>query len=254
MTTNTPTAAEAWTAQQRFVGVITPSGNTVVERITLGILRDLPQVSPHFSRTPVFGSTDPYPNSYNHDGPLAAAALLAHMQPEVIVWNGSKGATIGIAHDAALAEAITAATGIKATTSILGLKAVLAARGITRIAVVTPYKDSGQQATLDCLAREGFDCIAEVHADPSDNLSDNLSYASVPLPRIAAMMRKVGAAKPQAIVSLCTNFPAATLAAPIEAELGIPVIDSTALGVWAALNAIGVDMRGAAPRWGSLFA
>jgi maleate isomerase len=246
-------AAEAWTAQQRFICVITPSGNTVVERITLGILRDLPEVSAHFSRTPVFGSSDPFPSSYNHEGPLAAATMLAHMKPEVIVWNGSKGATIGIAHDAALAAAVTAATGIAATTSILGLKAVLAARGITRIGVVTPYADAGQQATLDCLAREGYDCIAEAHAEASDKLSDNLSYASVPLPRIAEMMRKVGAAKPQAIVSLCTNFPAATLAAPIEAELGIPVIDSTALGVWAALNAIGADMRASAPRWGSLF-
>lgn len=250
MTPMNPTAAEAYTAQQRFIGVITPSGNTVVERITLGILRDLPQVSAHFSRTPVFGSSDPFPNSYQHDGPLAAAALLAHMQPEVILWNGSKGATIGIAHDAALAEAITTATDIQATTSILGLKTVLAARGITRIAIVTPFKEAAQQATLDCLTRENYECVSEAHSSHSDNLS----YASIPLPQIADMMRSVAAARPQAILSLCTNFPGAVVAAPMEAELGIPVFDNTALGVWAALNAIGIDMRAAAPRWGSLFA
>ncbi|PLK48100.1 Asp/Glu/hydantoin racemase [Uliginosibacterium sp. TH139] len=245
-----PSASEAYTAQQRFIGVITPSGNTVVERITLGILRDVPEVSPHFSRTPVFGSTDPSPTAYAQEGFLAAAALLAHAKPEVLVWNGSKGAGIGFAHDAALAAAIEQQTGIPATTSILGLKTALALRGITRIAVVTPYSDAGQQGALDCLHTEGYDCIAEAHA----GYSDNLSYASVPLAQIADMMRSVAAARPQAIVTLCTNFPAAVLAAPMEVELGIPVFDTTALGVWAALHAIGADMHAAAPRWGSLFA
>jgi maleate isomerase len=242
-------AADGYEMQKHFIGVITPSGNTVVERITLGVLRDLPQVSPHFSRTPVFGSKDPSPDAYASEGLLAAAALLAHARPDVLVWNGSKGAGVGFAHDVALTEAITAQTGIAATTSILGLKAVLAAQGITRIAVVAPYSDAGQQGAVSCLEREGYACVAEAHA----GLSDNLSYASVPLPQIADMMRSVVSAKPDAIVCLCTNFPAAVLAAPMEAELGIPVFDSTALGVWAALNACRVDALAAVPRWGSLF-
>lgn len=243
-------ADQAYTAQQHFIGVITPSGNTVVERITLGILRDLPQVSPHFSRTPVSGSTDPSPKAYAQEGLLAAAALLAHANPDVLVWNGSKGAGIGFAHDIALADAIREQTGIAATTSILGLKTVLARRGITRIAVVSPYSDAGQQGALDCLAAEGYECVAESHA----GYSDNLSYASVPLPQIADMLRRAASARPQAIVSLCTNFPAAVLAASMEAELGLPIFDTTALGVWAALDTIGADMRPAVARWGSLFA
>ena len=59
---------------------------------------------------------------------------------------------------------------------------------------------------------------------------------------------------PQAIVCLCTNFPAAVMAAPLEAELGLPVFDSTALGVWHALRIAGIDTTPAAARWGSLFA
>ena len=39
----------------------------------------------------------------------------------------------------------------------------------------------------------------------------------------------------------------------MEAELGLPVYDSTALGVWRALQLAGVDARAAALRWGSLF-
>jgi maleate isomerase len=44
------------------------------------------------------------------------------------------------------------------------------------------------------------------------------------------------------------------MAAPLEAELGLPVYDSTALGVWHALRLCGVDCRPAAALWGSLFA
>lgn len=243
-------SAAAWYAGHRhFIGTITPSGNTVVERITLGILRELAQVSAHFSRTPVFGSSDPSPDAYAAEGLLAAARLLAHAAPQVLLWNGSKGAGIGFAHDRRLAEALRAETGIAATTSILGLSALAAARQIRRIAVVTPYADTGHRKTLDCLAREGFECLADAHS----GLSDNLSYAGVPVPDIAAMVRQVAASRPQAVLCLCTNFPAAVVAAPMEAELGIPVYDSTALGVWHALQLCGVDGAAAAPAWGSLF-
>lgn len=242
-------AAALYEGQKHFIGTITPSGNTVVERITLGVLRALPQVSAHFSRTPVFGSSDPSPDAYATEGLLAAAQLLAHAQPDLLVWNGSKGAGIGFGHDRALVAAIEQQTGIRATTSILGLDALLKARGIRRLGIVTPYGDAGHAKALKAMAEAGYDCVADAHA----GLSDNLSYASIPLARIAAMAREAAAARPQAIVCLCTNFPAAVMAGPLEAELGLPVYDSTALGVWHALALLGVDARAASPAWGSLF-
>jgi maleate isomerase len=243
------TAASDYAAQRIFIATITPSGNTVVERVTLGIVSDLPEVSAHFSRTPVFGSSDPSPDAYATEGLLAAAKLLAHAKPDVLVWNGSKGAGIGFDHDRALVARIEEETRIRATTSILGLEALLKARGMRRLGIVTPYNASSQRKTLDCLVREGY----EVVADACAGLSDNLSYASVPLEHIAAMAREVAAAKPQAIVCLCTNFPAAVMAAPMETELGLPVFDSAALGVWHALRLAGVDTSPAAAHWGSLF-
>jgi maleate isomerase len=247
--TATRSAAQDFVAQRHFIGTITPSGNTVVERITLGVLRALPQVSAHFSRIPVFGSTDPSPESYAMPGMLTAAGLLAHAAPQVLVWNGSKGAGIGFRHDRMLADTILAETGIATTTSMLAMSVLLQARGIQRIGLVTPYSDEGQAKTLQCLASEGFDVIA--HA--CSGLRDNLSYASVTPDQIAAMARTVAASRPQAIVCLCTNFPAAVMAAPLEAELGLPVYDSTALGVWHALQLCGADSRAAVPLWGSLF-
>ena len=83
--------------------MITPSGNVVVERVTNAILRDFPEVSGHFSRTTVVGSTDAYAEDYDWAGMLRAAELLGHAAPACICWNGSKGGSIGFASDRAYA-------------------------------------------------------------------------------------------------------------------------------------------------------
>ena len=248
-------AAAAFAGQRHFFGTITPSGNTVVERVTIGVLRHLDSASAHFSRTPVFGSADPSPDAYATEGLLAAARLLAHAAPQVLLWNGSKGVGIGFAHDHALVAALERETGIRSTTSVIGLERLLRARGMRRLAVVTPYSPAGHAKALACLAAEGFACVG----DAAGGLSDNLSYASVPPAQIMAMGRAAVAAAAaqggaEALLCLCTNFPAAVVAAPLEAELGIPVWDTTALGVWHALRLAGCDTTPAAAAWGSLFA
>lgn len=239
----------AYECQRIALATITPSGNTVVERITADLLRCFPQVSAHYSRMPVFGDSDPSPDTYALEPLLGAAQLLSHAQPQALLWNGSKGTAIGFRHDRDLVQKLYASTGIPATTSTLALAEALAVRGIRRIGLVTPHVEAYQHKLIARLAEEGLSCIAEAHG----GLADNLSYASLPLPRIAEMMRKVAAARPEAIVSLCTNFPGAPLVATMEAELGLPIFDTVSLGIWHALRLAGVDTRPAAPAWGRLF-
>jgi maleate isomerase len=66
------------------------------------------------------------------------------------------------------------------------------------------------------------------------------------------MTRAVAAEGPDAIAVVCTNLRAGPLVAALEAELGIPIIDSIATAVWKSLSIAGVDparVRG----WGRLF-
>lgn len=236
-------------SQARFLGMITPSGNTVVERITLGILRHFPQVSAHFSRTSVFGTSDPFPDSYDFEDMLRAATLLSHAELEVIAWNGSKGGSIDFDLDHELCRRIVAATGAKTCTSTLAIDEAFRARGVKRFALISPYKAAYQQRIVAAFARAGYDCVAEAHA----GLADNISFAQVPLDRIVDMSRSVMSAAPHALVTYCTNFPAAPVAAEIEAELGVPVYDSVAMAVWKSLRLLGIDTS-PARAWGSVFA
>ena len=86
--------------------MITPSGNTVVERVTVAILENFTEVSCHFSRTAVVGATDPHPASYDWDSMLGAARLLSHAKPDMIVWSGSKAGSIAFDLDRELCHRI----------------------------------------------------------------------------------------------------------------------------------------------------
>ena len=51
---------------------------------------------------------------------------------------------------------------------------------------------------------------------------------------------------------MCTNLRSAHLVDALEAELGIPVLDSVAAFVWKAIRLCGID-TGAITGWGRLF-
>jgi maleate isomerase len=248
MTLATASPRELFAAPSKFIGWITPSANTVVERVTLGILRGFPDVSPHFSRTSVVGAIDPFPLTYDFDDMLATAKVLGDAQLDVVAWNGSKGGSLDFGLDRQLVERIEHLTGAKSTTSTLAIDAVLREDRVKRFALACPYVDSYRERIVRSFAREGYECVAA----RSFGLSDNFSFSQIPLDDIAAMLREVAKEKPQAIIAFCTNFPAAPIVAEMERELGVPVYDSVTMGVWGALKLIGIDTR-AGRDWGQVF-
>ena len=230
------------------LATITPSGNRVVERVVQDMLHDMSGADALFTRIPVVGDTGAVAG-YDWDRMIDAATLLSHALPDVISWNGTKGGALGFDVDRELCERITAATGIPASTSALAILDALAAMAATRIALVTPYDAAYQAKCVAAFAARGFEISGERHS----GLIDNLSYSAVGENEIAAMTRAaIADNRPDAIVFFCTNFGGARIARIIEAETGIPVLDSTALGVWGALKAAGRDLRALA-HWGSVF-
>lgn len=240
---------ERFLAPRKFVGWITPSANTVVERITIGILREFPQVSPHFSRTSVVGAVDPFPANYDFADMLAAAKVLADARLDVVAWNGSKGGSLDFALDHELVARIQELTGARSTTSTLAIDSVFREDGVHRFALACPYVDAYRDRIVATFAREGYECVAARNS----GLADNYSFSQVALDDIVAMLREVARSKPQAIVAFCTNFPAAPVVAEMEEELGIPIYDTVAMAVWGALRLCGIDTS-PGRAWGRVFA
>lgn len=233
------------------LGMLTPSSNTVLEPYTAHLLAPLfPTVTAHFSRMPVTSISLEKGSraQFDIDRAVTAAELLAHAKVDVITWNGTSASWLGLDHDAALCAAITAATGIPATSATLGLHALLRRLSIRRIGLVSPY-------TADVVARiaanfslHDIEVVHERHLA----IEDNHAFGLVDEARIGQMCRAVAAAPAEAVVILCTNMRGAALAPALEAELGIPVLDSVAFALWSALATAGADYRPLA-RWGRLF-
>ncbi len=230
------------------LGTVTPSGNRTVERVVQSMLGDMPGAAALFTRIPVVGDTGGVAG-YDMARMIDAATLLSHALPDAISWNGTKGGALGFDVDRALVAEITKATSIPASTSALALLDALEVLSAKRVALITPYDDAYQAKCVMGFGGQGIQTVSERHS----GLVDNFSYGLVPAEEIAAMTRAaVAETRPDAVVFFCTNFFGAEIAPALELELDLPVLDSTALGVWGALRAAGRDPIVLA-RWGRIF-
>jgi maleate isomerase len=232
------------------LGMLTPSSNTVLEPVTAAMVAEMPEVSMHFGR---FRVTEISLGAralaqFDDEKMLQAAALLGDARVKTICWNGTSAGWLGFDADRALCAAIERHTGIAACSSVLSLAEIFRRTGVERFGLVTPYVDEVQARIIATFRAEGFECIAERHL----GISDNFSFSEIPAARLTTMVREVAAAKPRAITIFCTNLRGAPLVEGLERDIGVPIYDTIATGLWGALRLSGADPR-RIRSWGRLF-
>jgi len=233
-----------------FLGMLTPSSNTVLEPVTTAMISGLPEVTAHFSRFKVteIALSGPALAQFDDSEILQAAELLAHAKVNVIAWNGTSSGWLGFERDVRLCERITGATGIPACTAMLALNEILEKTRAKRVGFVTPYLDDVQARINANYGNAGFHVAAERHL----GMQDNFSFSTVTDTQIHAMVRDVAAARPDAIAIICTNMRGAPLAEELEAAHGIPVYDTVSTTVWKSLKIAGVETS-RVKGWGTIF-
>ena len=235
---------------RRRIGMLTPSSNTVLEPMAMEILRGVPQVSVHFSRLRVtqISLEDSALRQFGIDAHLAAARLLADARVDVIGWNGTSASWTGFEGDELLCAEIERAHDVAATTAVLAINELLEILEVRRFALVSPYLGTVQRRIIETYRHAGYECVAERRFEEQVNYA----FAEIEDLRIADAVRQVSTAGPEAVVIMCTNLRSAHLVDALEAELGIPVLDSVAAFVWKAIRLCGID-TGAITGWGRLF-
>ena len=233
------------------LGMLVPSSNTCLEPVTYQLIAAAgDDITAHFTRLEVTKiSLDAASTAQFAAGSMRrAACLLADAHPDAIAWNGTSGSWLGLTVDEELTAMITEITGIAATTSTLALMTAFRAFGTRQIGLITPYTADVSERIIACYGQAGMPVSAAVHL----GITDNNAFAAIPAQRIAAAARTVASSGPDALAIVCTNVRAAGLAAELEAELGIPVLDSVSATFWHMLQLTG------APRsvggWGTLLA
>ena len=234
-----------------LLGMLTPSSNTILEPVTSAMVAGLDEVSAHFGRFEVtrISLSDQALKQFQPEPILAAARLLSHAKVDVIAWNGTSSGWLGFEADENLCAAITAETGIPATTSVLALNEIFARTGVKRFALVSPYLDDIQEAIIANYGKSGFECVSERHLRDKGNFS----FSEVTLETIWDMLMAVAADKPDAVTTFCTNLNGAPLAERFEKETGIPLYDTISTVAWKSLRMGGVDTA-RVEGWGRLFA
>lgn len=233
------------------VGMLTPSSNSVLEPYTAAMFATFgEEASAHFGRFRVveISLSDASQTQFENTPILEAASRLAELHPRLIAWNGTSASWLGLEKDRALCAAIEAETGVKATSTVLAYDRILRAMKAKRIGLVTPYIEDIQMRIISNYATQGIEVVADERLDDKGNYS----FATYPAAQVGAMIRRVAEAKPDAIVILCTNFRGAPEAARIEAETGVPVLDSVAVTAAHTLHEMGCNparVKG----WGSVF-
>ena len=227
------------------IGSIVPSSNRVVERTIAAILRHLHEVDSCIARIPYApdGSGQPA-GAYDATSYAEAARLLGHAGVAAVAWNGTRGAALGLAQDRALVALMAEAAGCPATTTALHAVHVLGRLGARRIAILAPGAATEADAHAAGFAAAGFATVATRGL----GCPDNLAAAAVAPSAIAAAVRALATeAAPDAILVWSTNLPGLDAMAPLEAELGIPVLDSAATGLAGLLAAAGIATAPLAP-------
>ena len=222
------------------LGMIVPSSNTVLEPYTAAMLRPLgDSVTAHFARLKVteISLSGASKDQFGDAAQLAAAAQLAEAFCDVIAWNGTSGSWLGLAGEEAMVARMEAATGARATTTSLAFREAYGVFGAKRIGLVTPYLAEVQEKITANYAASGLTVVSEEHLeDPG-----NFTFAEYSDTLVADLVRRAAESKPDAIAIVCTNFRGTRHVAALEAELGIPVLDSIAVTLWQCLRLAGID-------------
>ena len=240
---------ESLSRRVRF-GILTPSSNTALEPLTQKIVSQLPGVSVHFSRFRVLkiALDDQGLAQFDNSAIIEAAQLLADAKVDIIGWSGTSSGWLGFDADEKLCREITAATGIPATTSVLGMNKLIKRLGIKNTGLLTPYTDDVQSAIIENYRKGGVDCSVERHL----GISDNASFGNISEKTLSDGFWELVDRGAGAVCVFCTGLKAAQLVHGWEQDSGIVVLDTVATVLWDMCKMENVDMR-RIEGWGMLF-
>lgn len=228
---------------QRGIGVIAPFDLALERELWRWTPLD---VSLHLARTPF----EPVPVSLEMAELVSSTAHLQSatrdvmgVSPEVVAYLCSSGSFIhGPEYEKALGAAIRGAGAPDAVTTSGALVEAIERLGLSALSVVTPYDEPLTARLVDFLAELGVSVTASHYLGLGGGIW-KVNYRTV-----AELVMAADSPDADAIFVSCTNLPTYDIIAPLEDDLGKPVLTANQLTIWACLGRMGLPMVGPG-RW-----
>jgi maleate cis-trans isomerase len=219
---------------RRRVALIVPSINSCVEPEMQGLAPT--GVSVHATRLALpTGSPDELVAMAASAG--AAARLLAHLSPDVVLFHCTAATT---AIDVTLRDAIHGDIAREVDCPVLTTGEVvldaLAHLDAKTVALITPYTDAVTRTEAAFLERHGIQVTnwAALELAPAQ-------FPQVSPRAWVEIVRRVDLAGADAVFLSCANIRALEAIPDLERELGRPVVASNQIALWGVLRALGID-------------
>lgn len=220
--------------QQVGIGVVAPHDFALDRELWRWVPHD---ISLFLTRLPYLPLTVTMELARQVSDPIHVAAGTADVlavSPLVTAYACTSGSFVGgVAGETALVAAMRSAGSPAALTTSGALATALRHLDVSRVATVTPYTADLTSGLSSYLAAGGVEVVANA------GLELTSSIWTVPYETTAELVRRTDRPDAQAVVISCTNLPTYDLIAPLEAELGKPVISANQVTMWAALAIAG---------------
>ena len=229
--------------QPRRIGVVAPYDFALDRELWQWVPE---HVDLHLTRTPF----QPVPVSLDQAELVGAPHVVARcamdlgvISPDVVAYACTSGSFVaGRDGEEAIISAMLA-TGIPAAVTTSGaLLQALSSLGLTRVAVATPYDDIIAGTLASYLTGAGL-TVTGVRS-----LGLTSQIWKVRPETTAELIRRTAETGGEAVVVSCTNLTTYDVIAPLEAELGMPVLTANQVTMWAALRQVGAAAIGPGQR------
>ena len=162
-------------------------------------------------------------------------------RPAAYAYACTSGSFVnGLKGERRLVETMRSAGEAEAVTTSGALLAALTRLGVRRVATATPYDAQVTERLTTFLEEADVDVVSSAHLGLTQEIW------MVPYEQTLQLVRDADSADAEAIFVSCTNLATYDVIAPLEAELGKPVITANQVTMWAMLEAL--DRRAVGPR------
>ena len=160
---------------------------------------------------------------------------------DVVVFHCTACSFVGgHERERALREALISAGAPQALTTAGAMVDAMRAVGARKVAVAHPYEPPVGRKLGEYLTESGLEVVASTDL----GLASIREVYDVPSEQVAELARAADRAGADALFVSCTALPTYDVIAPLERELGKPVVTANQATIWAALRAVGIAARG----------